>query len=213
MKKYLGLLLGILIALLCFVACTNGTPNDNGGGGGSDNTISGGNNSGGDTTNPPITETSATLIAYFSCTGTTEKVAKLIETETKGTLYEIVPQEPYTSADLNYYHDSRSDRENSDASARPAIDGSVAGMDKYDVVFLGYPIWFGKAPKIIYTFLESYDFLGKTIIPFCTSGSSPVGSSDTNLHPLAPSAIWKEGKRFPSGVSQSTVADWIKGFN
>ena len=114
---------------------------------------------------------------------------------------------------MKYYTDCRADKENADSTARPAISGSVENIDKYDVVFLGYPIWYGKAPKIIYTFLESYDFSGKTIVPFCTSASSGIGSSDTNLHPLASSAEWVAGKRFASGTSQKTVAEWIKGLN
>lgn len=116
---------------------------------------------------------------------------------------------PYTEDDLKYYTDCRADREQADPSARPAINGSVENMEKYDVVFLGYPIWHGQAPRIISTFLESYDFADKTIVPFCTSASSGIGSSDTNLHSLAPDAHWIAGRRFSSGTSQNTVADWI----
>ena len=186
------------MALFGFAACTDGNSNDNSGGGNDD------------TDNPTAAENSQVLIAYFSCTNTTEAIAKHIQTETKGTLYEIIPEVPYTAANLKYYTDCRADREQADPSARPAISGSVDNIEKYDVVYLGYPIWHGQAPKIIYTFLESYDFSGKTIIPFCTSASSGIGSSDTNLHPLASSAEWKSGKRFSSGTSQKTVADWIK---
>lgn len=142
-------------------------------------------------------------------TNTTEAIARHIGTETKGTLYEIVPEVPYTEDDLKYYTDCRADREQADPSARPAINGSVENMEKYDVVFLGYPIWHGQAPRIISTFLESYDFADKTIVPFCTSASSGIGSSDTNLHSLAPDAHWIAGGRFSSGTSQNTVADWI----
>ena len=202
MKKLLAVILVIAMALLGFAACTDG--NSDGGGG---------SNDGGGTTNPPATAASDTLIAYFSCTNTTEGVAKHIQAETKGTLYEITPEVPYTSADLNYNSDCRANREQNDPTARPTISGSVQNMEEYDVVFIGYPIWWGQAPKIIYTFLESYDFSGKTIIPFCTSASSGIGSSDTNLHTLAPSAEWISGKRFPSGTSQNTVAEWIKSLN
>lgn len=152
------------------------------------------------------------LIAYFSCTNTTKAIAKHIETETKGTLYSIEPEVPYTADDLKYYTNGRADQEQKDPSIRPAIIGEVKNMDSYDVIFLGYPIWHGQAPRIISTFLESYDFSNKTIIPFCTSHSSGIGSSDTNLHALAPSSNWLSGKRFSSGTSFDEVSSWVKGF-
>ena len=198
MKKLLGVLLVIVTALFGCAACANGNPNDN----------NNGNNSGnnGETG-------SEILITYFSCTNTTKAIAEHIQAETKGTLYEIVPQVPYTEDDLKYYTNCRADREQADDTARPAINGTVENIQKYDTVFIGYPIWHGQAPKIIYTFLESYDFSGKTIVPFCTSASSPIGSSDTNLHALASSAEWVSGKRFSSGTSRKTVADWIKSLD
>ena len=113
---------------------------------------------------------------------------------------------------MNYNNgSSRANREQSDSSARPAISGSVEDMADYDVVFLGYPIWHGQAPKIICTFLERYNFSGKTIVPFCTSHSSGVGSSDTNLHALAPGADWRSGRRFPGGAGREAVESWIDG--
>ena len=93
----------------------------------------------------------------------------------------------------------------------PAISGGVDNMEQYDVIFLGYPIWWGQAPKIISTFLESYDLSGKTIVPFCTSGSSGIGSSATNLHSLAGSATWLDGQRFSGSASRSTVESWVNG--
>ena len=193
MKKFLGVFLIAVMALFGVTACAG----DNGGG------------DIGENGKPPAT-TSDILIAYFSCTNTTEAIAEHIQAETEGTLYEIVPQVPYTAADLNYNTDCRANREQNDPAARPAISESVENIEKYDVVFVGYPIWWGQAPKIIYTFLESYDFSGKTVVPFCTSASSSIGSSDTNLHALAPTAEWVSGRRFASGTSQKTVADWIK---
>ena len=204
MKKLLGVLLVIIMALFSLAACTNGNPNGSGGDGDSETGV---------TTNPPVETTSDILIAYFSCTNNTEAIAEHIQAETKGTLYEIVPEVPYTSADLNYNTDCRANREQNNASARPAISGSVEKIEQYDVIFIGYPIWWGQAPKIIYTFLGSYDFSGKTIIPFCTSASSPIGSSGTNLHALASSAEWESGRRFSQEASRSTVADWIKTLN
>ena len=160
----------------------------------------------------PPAEPSKILVAYFSATGTTKGVAEKIAEVTGGELYEIVPAVPYTADDLNYHSDSsRTSAEDEDPSARPQIEGWIADMGSFDVVYLGYPIWFGKAPKIIYTFLESYDFSGKTIVPFCTSGSSKIGSSAENLHTLAGGATWLSGERFSSSVSKSEVEEWING--
>ncbi len=157
------------------------------------------------------TKESNILVAYFSATGTTEGVAEKIAEATWGELYEIVPQVPYTEDDLKYYTDCRADREQSDPSARPAIQGSVESMAEYDVVYLGYPIWHSKAPKIIYTFLESYDLSGKTIVPFCTSGSSPISGSLPEIQALASGATWLSGKRFSGEVSQDSIREWIGG--
>ena len=157
------------------------------------------------------TEDVKVLVAYFSATNKTEGVAKKIADGIDADLYEIVPEVPYTSADLNYNNsDSRANKEMNDSSCRPAISGSVENMEQYDIVFIGYPIWWGQAPKIICTFMESYDFSGKTIVPFCTSASSGVGSSATNLRPLANGAVWLPGKRFPGGASQNTIMEWVK---
>ena len=160
------------------------------------------------------TDPSKVLVAYFSATGNTEKAAGYIAEATGGTLYEITPAEPYTNADLNYNDsNSRSTREQNDPSARPAIQGSVENMAEYDVIYLGYPIWWGEAPKIIYTFLENYDLSGKTIVPFCTSSSSGLGSSANHLHSLASGATWLSGKRFSSSPSKSEVEEWVNGLN
>ena len=161
----------------------------------------------------PAPETGRVLVAYFSATGNTETVANHIKDilGEAADLYEIQPETPYTSADLNYNTDCRANREQNDDSARPAIAGGVENMEQYDVVFLGYPIWWGKAPKIIHTFLESYDFSGKTIVPFCTSGSSPY--NDGTIRPLAPDADWRTGQRFGSGAARSAVDRWVDGLD
>ena len=152
------------------------------------------------------------LVAYFSATGNTEHVANHLEAILGADLYEIVPEIPYTDADLNYNDDdSRANQEQADSSARPAISGSVENMEDYDVIFLGYPIWWGDAPRIIGTFLESYELDGKTIVPFCTSASSGIGSSADNLHSLAEGANWLDGERFGSGASQDEVSAWVDG--
>ena len=152
-----------------------------------------------------------TLVVYFSCTGTTELVAEYITEILGADSYQIVPENPYTEADLAYYTNGRADQEQDDPDARPAISGGVENMDAYDTIILGFPIWHGQAPRIISTFLESYDFSGKTIVPFCTSHSSGVGSSADNLHSLcAESVEWRDGKRFESGVSKESVQKWIE---
>ena len=154
------------------------------------------------------------LVAYFSATGTTEGVAEQIAEGLSCNLYEITPQDPYTDADLNYSDtNSRTTSEMNDENARPAISGSVSDMAQYDVVFLGYPIWWGEAPRIISTFLESYDFTGKTIVPFCTSGSSGISSSVSSLKPLTSGATWLEGQRFGGGASDETVMEWVRSLN
>ncbi|MDE6617962.1 MAG: leucine-rich repeat protein [Clostridiales bacterium] len=159
------------------------------------------------TTQEQPTDEPKVLIAYFSCTNNTKNVAQAIHNQVSNSyLYEITPAIPYTSADLNYNTDCRANREQNDSSSRPAISGSVDDIAQYDVIFIGYPIWWGQAPKIIYTFLESYDFSGKTVIPFCTSGSSPMGTSADNLHGSAPTANWKSGARISGNNVSSLIS-------
>ena len=150
------------------------------------------------------------LVVYFSCTGTTESAAKNIQNILDADIYEIEPSEPYSSEDLNYNNNSsRANIEQSDSNARPSISGSIENLEKYDAIFLGYPIWHGKAPKIIYTFLESYNFADKTIIPFCTSGGSGISGSESELHELAENASWIEGRRLSGSDSETSVKNWL----
>ncbi len=163
---------------------------------------------------PTQSEASAarkTLVVYFSCTNTTEAVAKQIAELQNADLFEILPEDPYTEADLAYYTGGRADQEQNNPSARPAIANRLEHLEDYDVVFLGYPIWHGQAPRILSTFLETCDLTGKTIVPFCTSHSSGIGSSDTALHALAEGASWLPGHRFPGGASESEISDWLQG--
>lgn len=153
--------------------------------------------------------TNGTLVVYFSATGTTKPLAEYAADILDADIYEIVPDDPYTEEDLAYYTNGRADREQNDSSARPAISGSVENMEQYDTILLGYPIWHGQAPRIISTFLESYDFSGKTILPFCTSHSSGIGTSDTNLHSLAKNANWLDGRRFAGGTTKEEIAAWL----
>ena len=155
---------------------------------------------------------SKVLVAYFSATGTTEGVAEHIANGLNADIYEIVPEEPYTDADLDYNdNNSRTTIEMNDPDTRPAISGSVENMEQYTIVFIGYPIWWGEAPRIVSTFVESYDFSGKTIVPFCTSGGSGMGSSATNLEQLTSGAEWLSGKRLSGSDSQDTVMEWVNG--
>lgn len=150
------------------------------------------------------------LVAYFSATNTTEGVAEQIADSLSADLYEIIPEQPYTDTDLDYHDDnSRSTIEMNDPSARPAISGSVENMEQYDIVFIGYPIWWGEAPRILNTFMESYDFSGKTIVPFCTSGGSGVGSSASNLEALTEGAEWLSGTRLNGDSSHEAITEWI----
>ena len=128
----------------------------------------------------------------------------------RDSLYELTPEQPYTSQDLSYNNDAcRASQEQKDPAARPRIAGQPLDLSQYGTIYLGYPIWWGQAPKIISTFLESHDFSGKTIIPFCTSGSSGIGSSAENLRALADGANWLDGRRFGGGNSEAEVRTWL----
>lgn len=153
---------------------------------------------------------SKTLVAYFSASGCTAKLAQRLAVIADADLFEIVPEQPYTSADLNWQDKrSRSSVEMADPSSRPAISSELDGIEAYDTVLLGFPIWWYVAPTIINTFLESYDFSGKKIALFATSGSSGMGETAKVLEPCAPGATWLAGKRFETGASSSEIARWI----
>lgn len=154
-----------------------------------------------------------TLVAYFSATGTTERLARTLAEVAGADLHGIEPAQPYTSADLNW-HDarSRSSVEMNDPASRPAIASKVADMERYDTVFVGFPIWWYVAPTIINTFLEAYDFSGKTVIPFATSGGSGMGKTDAVLRKCcAPDARWKSGRCFYGGADAATLRAWVEG--
>lgn len=222
MKKAVGLLLSFAL-LFALAGCGNGASSNEAS---SDSAVSpsqteqSSNNEKPSSEMPSNTSTLETeqdtnmentiLVAYFSATGTTEQVAQQAAEILDADLYEIVPEDPYTEEDLAYYTGGRADQEQDDPSARPAISGGVENMSQYDTILLGYPIWHGQAPRIISTFLESYDFAGKTIIPFCTSHSSGVGSSADNLHELCPDTVnWIEGSRFGSEVTGVEIESWL----
>lgn len=141
-----------------------------------------------------------TLVAYFSASGQTAKLAKTLAGVTGGDLFEIAPETAYTAADLDWM----------DKKSRPAIAGKVADMAQYDTVFVGFPIWWYQAPRIIETFLESYDFSGKTVIPFATSGGSGMGGEDVLRSACSKGTKWLPGKRLSSRESMASVQKWVE---
>lgn len=152
-----------------------------------------------------------TLVAYFSASGQTAKLAKTLAGVTGGDLFEIAPETAYTAADLDWMDKkSRSTIEMKDPKSRPAIAGKVADMAQYDTVLVGFPIWWYQAPRIIETFLESYDFSGKTVIPFATSGGSGMGKTNEKLAPSCPGAKLLHGKVFNSYSSKADLSAWVE---
>ncbi len=149
------------------------------------------------------------LVMYFSTDDTVKAVAYTVADELNADIFEIVPEIPYMAADLEYYTNCRADREQKDASARPAIALWPESLDRYDSVIIGYPIWHGQAPKILYTLLEGIDVSGKTIVPFCTSASSSAGSSAKNLQALTDdTAAWLDVKRVDNGSTAEDIRAW-----
>jgi len=152
------------------------------------------------------------LVVVFSATGTTKGVAEKIAAIEDADLYEILAAEPYSDADLNWNdRNSRSTKEQNDPSVRPAIASEAIDLSGYERIYIGYPIWWGEEPRILDTFVESYDFGTITMIPFCTSASSGMGRSGKNLADNATGGNWLDGKRFPGSVSESDLMNWISG--
>ena len=150
------------------------------------------------------------LVAYFSASGVTAKVAENLSEAIGADLFEIAPAVLYTKADLDWTDkNARSTIEMNDPASRPVIAGKRDNMDEYDTIFVGFPIWWYVAPTIINTFLESYDLTGKTVIPFATSGGSGMGKTNEKLQPSCPNAKLLEGKRFDANVSKAELAAWV----
>ncbi|MEE5993599.1 MAG: flavodoxin [Oscillospiraceae bacterium] len=150
------------------------------------------------------------LVIYFSATGTTEKIAFDIADLRSADIFSVTAAEPYSDADLNWHDDAcRANREQQDKNIRPEISGSIDNMESYNIVFLGYPIWWGEEPRIIDTFLESYDFSDKTVISFCTSGSSGISTSENNIRNLVPIGEQLSGRRFSANASVDDVSAWL----
>ncbi|MBP0982475.1 MAG: NAD(P)H-dependent oxidoreductase [Oscillospiraceae bacterium] len=220
MKKVFSILM-IIAVLFCFNACSNSSA------------TSGSESSTAETSSSRTEQTSTTaqeiqsvterttpatepeeiepksLVVYFSCTGNTKSVAEKIAQLKGADLYEIVPAEPYTNEDLNYNNNSyRANREMDDPSARPAIGSNTVDISAYDTVYIGYPIWWGTMPRIINTFLDTYDLSGKTVMPFCTSGGSGVSKTVSDIKAEEPAADVRDGLR-ASGSSDSSIDEWI----
>ncbi len=152
------------------------------------------------------------LVAYFSASGVTAKLAKTLSNAVEGDLFEIKPEQPYSKADLNWNDPkSRSSIEMKEKKDfRPSISGKVDNMEQYDIIYIGFPIWWYVAPTIINSFLEQYDLTGKTIIPFATSGGSSMGNTNKELKDSCKGAVLKEGKRFSSAASESELKLWAE---
>lgn len=148
-------------------------------------------------------------VVFFSCTGNTEAVAEKIAAAADGTLMRIEAAEPYSSADIDYNSDCRANAEQDSGSARPTIAAPVPDVAPFDTVYVGYPIWWGKVPRIMLTFMEGIDLSGKTVVPFCTSGSSPIDGSIAEVAQAASGADVLEGRRFSADVPQQEVDSWV----
>ena len=210
MKKFLAILLTLLL-VLGLAAC-----------GGNDSEAAEDSSA---ATNDTATETPAdepeeestepaggTLVVYFSMTGTTRGIAEKIATITGADIYEIKAAQEYTSDDLNYNDsETRATVEQKDPTVRPEIGSGPVSLDGYSTVYIGYPIWWGEEPRIMDTFVESCNFEGKTVIPFCTSGSSSIGNSGKNLAANAGSGNWLDGQRFSGSTTEDELRGWIEG--
>ena len=154
------------------------------------------------------------LVVYFSATGTTKDVAERIATVTDADIYEIIPAEPYADEDINYNDSNcRAVKEQNDKSVRPAISSEMIDLTGYTTIYIGFPIWAGEEPRIMDTFVESYDFTGITLIPFCTSGGSGIGRSGPNMESLAGTGTWLDGTRHRGNISEADLQSWIDGLH
>ena len=158
--------------------------------------------------NDELKENSKSVVLYFSATGTTKKIAERIAKESNSDIIEIIPKEEYKKEDLDYNNDCRANREQNDSKARPEIKNTI-DISKYDNIYLGYPIWWGTNPKIILTLLDTYDFTNKTIIPFCTSGSTGISRSVNDLRNYNNKLNIKDGKRFSTNDNDEIIKDFI----
>ena len=191
MKK--TIVISVIAIALCVCACANGEKK-------SEN----------QSENQNETREMKTLVAYFSASGVTRQVATRLAEVANADLYEIQPEQLYTEEDLNWRDSlSRSSVEMKDKTSRPAIKKSELNMDDYNVVYVGFPIWWYTCPTIINTFIESYDFSGKTVIPFATSGGSTIEQACQDLKSAYPKANWKDG-RLLNAATKDELEEWVK---
>ena len=195
MKKKILLSLLIITTLFAITGCVIKNETSN-------------NNPGSNNSSKELNKNSKSVVLYFSATGKTKSIAQRIARESNSDIIEIMPKEKYKSEDLNYNSDCRANREQNDSKARPEIE-NIIDIAKYDTVYLGYPIWWGTNPKIILTLLDTYDFTGKTIIPFCTSGSTGISGSVDDLRNYNSKLNIKDGKRFSSSDSDEVVRSFV----
>lgn len=159
-----------------------------------------------------MNDMSNTLVAYFTCSGVTGRLADRLAGSIGADIYRIEPAQPYTDADLDWTDKgSRSTLEMADRSSRPAIGGADIDISGYDTVFVGFPIWWYVAPTIVNTFLEAHDLSGKRVVPFATSGGSGMGDTNRYLEPSCRGAELLPGRRFQSGASEDELASWAEG--
>ncbi len=216
----------MILGLLCLTACSNGTnepapaaennvrseaaaeeQNTE-----TDKAETAPDNGGTETEKNEQKESKDTAVVYFSATGTTKGVAKKIAAAEDADIFELIPAEPYSAADLDWNDkNSRTTLEMNDLDVRPAIANDDIVLDGYSTMYIGYPIWWGDAPRIMSTFVEAHDFDGITVIPFCTSGGSGIGKSGDNLASQAGSGNWLKGDRLSANVSEDEIQNWIDG--
>ena len=194
MKKKILLILLLFVTVFTITACNNKETKNN------------------NKKNEEIKTNNNSAVVYFSATGTTKTIAEKIANESNSDIIEIIPKEKYSSSDLNYNSDCRANREQNDSKARPEIKNKI-DISKYDTIYLGYPIWWGTNPKIILTFLDTYDLTGKTIIPFCTSGSSGIEKSVEELREYKTALNIKDGKRFAANTPNQYIKEFIEENN
>lgn len=203
--RLLVIWLMILVLMLSFASCGNTVPDT-----GSAEEADEHSESHSSASEETSASGSMTLVIVFSATGNTKRVAQLIASELNADIYEIVPKEPYSEDDINWRDkNSRSSKEHSDPTFRPEIGSEEITLQGYSTVYIGYPIWWGEEPRIMDTFVESHDFTGITVIPFCTSSSSGIGRSGINMKEKAGTGTWLEGMRFSENAPEEEIRNWL----
>ena len=211
MKKVIAVLMTLLL-VFALTACGGGNSQESADDSSAEKAAESSTEETADETAAPDESGKDTLVVYFSATGTTKGVAEKIASVTGADIYEIKAAQEYTSEDLDWHDsESRTTHEQNDPDVRPEIGSDPVSLEGYSTIYIGYPIWWGEEPRIMDTFVESYDFDGITMIPFCTSGGSGIGMSGKNLESNAGSGSWLEGERLDGGASEEDIQAWIDG--